>query len=65
MEGDSSMQPSQGGISQRGRGKNKRFWTLTEDDVLIKSLYELAIDSKWKSENGFKNGYMLDLFTIP
>ncbi|XP_021746136.1 uncharacterized protein LOC110712017 [Chenopodium quinoa] len=44
--------------SNRGRGKNKRFWTFEEDTVLIKYLHELSIDPKWKSESGFKSGYM-------
>lgn len=44
----------------RGRGINKRYWTYEEDTVLIKYLHdhELAWDPKWKSESGFKNGYM-------
>ncbi|XP_021767085.1 uncharacterized protein LOC110731539 isoform X1 [Chenopodium quinoa] len=45
-------------ISNRGRGKNKRYWTYEEDAVLIRYLHELSCDPKWKCENGFKNGYM-------
>uniref|UniRef100_A0A803N5Y7 Myb/SANT-like domain-containing protein n=1 Tax=Chenopodium quinoa TaxID=63459 RepID=A0A803N5Y7_CHEQI len=44
--------------SNRGRGKNKRYWTYEEDAVLIRYLHELSCDPKWKCENGFKNGYM-------
>ncbi|GAB4849140.1 hypothetical protein Ancab_040157 [Ancistrocladus abbreviatus] len=57
MEGYVATQPSQDGTS-RGRGKNKRYWTPQEDNVLIQALHELATNSKWKSENGFKSGYM-------
>uniref|UniRef100_A0A803L798 Myb/SANT-like domain-containing protein n=1 Tax=Chenopodium quinoa TaxID=63459 RepID=A0A803L798_CHEQI len=44
--------------SNRGRGKNKRYWTYEEDAVLIRYLHELSCDPKWKCDNGFKNGYM-------
>ncbi|KAL2905902.1 putative phosphatase phospho2, partial [Bienertia sinuspersici] len=54
------MEASQGKgeASKRGRGKNKRYWTYEEDAALIRYLHELSCDPKWKSENGFKNGYM-------
>uniref|UniRef100_A0A803LSG3 Myb/SANT-like domain-containing protein n=1 Tax=Chenopodium quinoa TaxID=63459 RepID=A0A803LSG3_CHEQI len=44
--------------SNPGRGKNKHFWNFEEDTVLIKYLHELSLDPKWKSESGFKSGYM-------
>ncbi|KAL8161624.1 hypothetical protein V2J09_013113 [Rumex salicifolius] len=42
----------------RGRGRNKRYWTAEEDDILIQSLLELSQNGKWKGESGFKSGYM-------
>lgn len=47
--------------SIRGRGRNKRFWTTEEDETLLQSLLEMAHNPKWKSDNGFKSGYMSKL----
>lgn len=47
--------------TQRGRGKNKCFWTNNEVDALIQALQEMASDPLWKTDGGFKNGYMTEL----
>ena len=44
--------------SIRGRGRNKRFWTSEEDEILLQSLLEMSHNPKWRGENGFKGGYM-------
>ena len=41
-----------------GRGKNKRFWSVEEDKVLVNASSELAADTHWRCEAGFRNGYM-------
>lgn len=43
MESDRVSQVSEEG-SNRGRGKNKRFWTFEEDIVLLRYLHELCCD---------------------
>ncbi|KAM5572598.1 hypothetical protein ABKV19_012579 [Rosa sericea] len=55
------MMISNSNTKQRGRGQNKRFWTTKEDSVLVESLQGLYHDTKWRSENGFKNGYLTQI----
>ncbi|KAL3506879.1 hypothetical protein ACH5RR_032261 [Cinchona calisaya] len=48
-------------LKQRGRGKNKYFWADNEVKVLIEALQEMACNPLWKTDGGFKNGYMVEL----
>lgn len=49
---------------QRGRGKNKCFWTPEEIMALVEALKELAYDHLWKTESGFKQNYMFEVHNI-
>ncbi|KAL3530037.1 hypothetical protein ACH5RR_009359 [Cinchona calisaya] len=46
---------------QRGRRKNKCFWVDNEVKALIEALQEMPCDPLWKTDGGFKNGYMVEL----
>lgn len=35
-----------------------RSWVEAEDNVLVDILTELTLDGKWKSDTGFKSGYL-------
>ncbi|ONM01410.1 putative ribose-5-phosphate isomerase 2, partial [Zea mays] len=54
----SRMNQAVSSTSTRGRGKSERVWTYFEDEALLKALFELSLDPKWKSEGSFKNGYL-------
>ena len=45
----------------RGRGQNKHYWTMQQDDALVESLLELSQNAMWRADCGFKNGYLLQL----
>ncbi|PON33240.1 Myb/SANT-like domain containing protein [Parasponia andersonii] len=49
---------------ERGRGKNKHYWTIDEDAALLDSLHELYQNTLWRAECGFKNGYLAQLETM-
>jgi hypothetical protein len=42
-------------------GENKRKCIAAEDDKFIKLLHDVSLDTKWRSDGSFKNGYMLEL----
>ncbi|KAG6511794.1 hypothetical protein ZIOFF_029871 [Zingiber officinale] len=45
----------------RGRGRNKCFWTENEVQVVIATLQDMACDSSWKTDGGFKSNYMAEV----
>ena len=47
--------------TERGRGKNKHYWTIDEDAALLDSLRELYENALWRADSGFKNGYLAQL----
>ncbi|KAF4377150.1 hypothetical protein F8388_017554 [Cannabis sativa] len=49
---------SNSNVDQRGRGKNKHYWTLEQDNALIDCLLELSQNPTWRADCGFKNGYL-------
>ncbi|XP_074560781.1 uncharacterized protein At2g29880-like [Curcuma longa] len=46
---------------KRKTPSTKHVWTKQEDAVLVDCLVELSKNSAWKSENGFRTGYLLHL----
>ncbi|KAL8502333.1 hypothetical protein ACS0TY_021464 [Phlomoides rotata] len=50
------------GLSKKGKKteSNRRTWTPVEEKVLIGLMKELVANG-WKTENGFKPGYLLKL----
>ncbi|KAG6483806.1 hypothetical protein ZIOFF_060506 [Zingiber officinale] len=54
---ESSMPPK----IKRKTQSTKRLWTKQEDAALVDCLVELSKDLAWKSENGFRTGYLVHL----
>jgi len=49
----------------RGRGRNKRKWTVEEDEELVKALCQVSADPRYKVEGGgFKNCYSQGIQSI-
>ncbi|KAG6532483.1 hypothetical protein ZIOFF_006329 [Zingiber officinale] len=46
---------------KRKTHSTKHLWTKQEDAALVDCLVELSKDLTWKSENGFRTGYLLHL----
>ncbi|KAG6527240.1 hypothetical protein ZIOFF_009335 [Zingiber officinale] len=46
---------------KRKTHSTKHLWTKQEDVALVDGLVELSKDLAWKSENGFRTGYLLHL----
>ncbi|KAG6537396.1 hypothetical protein ZIOFF_002486 [Zingiber officinale] len=46
---------------KRKSHSTKHLWTKQEDAALVDCLVELSKDLAWKSENGFRTGYLLHL----
>ncbi|KAL8155079.1 hypothetical protein AgCh_000459 [Apium graveolens] len=41
------------------RWQNKRNWTIDEYRALIETLQEVALDTNWKNEKGWRDGYLV------
>ncbi|KAG6531227.1 hypothetical protein ZIOFF_005017 [Zingiber officinale] len=54
---ESSMSPK----IKRKTQSTKGLWTKQEDVALVDCLVDLSKDSAWKSENGFRTGYLVHL----
>uniref|UniRef100_A0A0A9DA83 Myb/SANT-like domain-containing protein n=1 Tax=Arundo donax TaxID=35708 RepID=A0A0A9DA83_ARUDO len=59
------MEFSESSTSVRQRGRNKRKWTMAEDDEFVTTLYEISLDPMWKGQGDFKSGYCSLLETCP
>ena len=51
---DSDSQP-------RAKKQDKLYWTADEDKALIETLVELSPNTMWLGENGFRNGYRVQI----
>ena len=54
---ESSMPPK----IKRKTQSTKHLWTKQEDAAFVDCLVEFSKDSAWKSENGFRTGYLVHL----
>ncbi|KAG6434346.1 hypothetical protein SASPL_105973 [Salvia splendens] len=52
--GSKDLAPNSNAKSDRSR----RIWSAREEDILMATLKELAANG-WKSDNGFRNGYLV------
>ncbi|KAG6415719.1 hypothetical protein SASPL_123134 [Salvia splendens] len=55
-DGSSDMVPNKGVIAAAGAGA-RRCWTEREETILMSAMKELAATG-WKSDNGFRSGYL-------
>ena len=44
-------------VEDRGPGKNKMKWTKSEEDKLIKAMFNVVTSGNHKVTNGFKPGF--------
>ena len=45
----------------RGRSRQKCYWEESETQLLIEVLQEMACDPSWKTDNGFRSNYMVEV----
>ncbi|KAL8118712.1 hypothetical protein AgCh_016281 [Apium graveolens] len=52
-------------LMNSGRGQKKRNLTIDEDRALIETLQEVAFDTNWKNEKGWRDGYLVGMKANP